>query len=486
MRIPWLLFSSVAFVALGTSAPALAQPANDNFANRLTISSTPYTNSQDTSSATVEPDEQTEMCGGEGGSIWYRYTPSGTGTVIADTNGSSFDTVLTVFTGSSLSNLVAYACNDDWGSLQSYMPFHVQSGTTYYIRVNGYNGARGSVVFHLSSRVQPQFTQCPRVGRASGCEYLITAESDGDIVFAEDPIQPSYSNLLYNGRLIGVRNQSGAPLCAVNINATNAFNAPTPPLGICSADTNPPPSGCPFGPTEYEGPGVTLEEITNNFGTIRFNPCIANNGTAYFSVAGSSGVTGTIYTCAEDEICGPDTDGDGFINDFDNCPSSPNADQANLDGDTQGDICDPADNQLVVKSGSIKQKSSGRSVVVKGSIFQSETIMDAPDAAAGFGVTIHDFTSTYYDVDLTTETCIETATKITCEAPDGTTSLQIKTGGLAVGRVPFTLKMRGPETEAPPAFGPQLELVMDEPATFIDRYGLATECESTATKMTCR
>ena len=38
--------------------------------------------------------------------------------------------------------------------------------------------------------------------------------------------------------------------------------------------------------------------------------------------------------------CTTDTDGDGVIDTLDNCPSTPNADQHNADGDAQGDACD--------------------------------------------------------------------------------------------------------------------------------------------------
>jgi len=35
-----------------------------------------------------------------------------------------------------------------------------------------------------------------------------------------------------------------------------------------------------------------------------------------------------------------DTDGDGLLNEDDNCPDRPNPDQANADGDDEGDVCD--------------------------------------------------------------------------------------------------------------------------------------------------
>lgn len=41
------------------------------------------------------------------------------------------------------------------------------------------------------------------------------------------------------------------------------------------------------------------------------------------------------------DACDPDIDGDGVLNTADNCPVTPNADQADLDGDGLGDVCDP-------------------------------------------------------------------------------------------------------------------------------------------------
>lgn len=42
-------------------------------------------------------------------------------------------------------------------------------------------------------------------------------------------------------------------------------------------------------------------------------------------------------------IEGADSDGDGVVDADDNCPNVANADQANNDGDAQGDVCDPDD-----------------------------------------------------------------------------------------------------------------------------------------------
>jgi hypothetical protein len=481
-----LLFATVVGLALAAPQSAQAQPANDNFTAAINITTTPYTNSQSTSSATTEAGEQVTFCGGSGRSVWYRYTATGNGTVVADNIGSSFDTVITVFTGSTLANLVAVACNDDWNSTAAYLPFRVESGTTYYIRVNGYGGQAGSQTFHLSSLVAPQFTQCPAVGKAAGCEYLITAESDGDVVFARDTNQPPYPNFSPSGRLVGVLNQSGSELCAVNVNAGNAFITSQPELGMCGANVTPQPAMCPFGPTNYEGPGVAFDAVTNNFGTVMFDPCIPNGGTGYFSLAGTGGPTGAFYTCAADEGCGPDSDMDGIINDLDNCPGTVNVDQADLDNDAQGDVCDSVDNALVVRVASVKQTSKGRRVLAKGFIFQSEDVVDAPDSSGGFTVYLSDSAMTGYGISFLAAECVEEATKITCESADGMTSLLIKTGGLSRGKVPFLLKHRTAELEPPAFFFGPIGVQIDEAATLLQRAGSVAVCSTTPTKIVCK
>ena len=67
-----------------------------------------------------------------------------------DTFGSSFDTVLAVYTGASLSTLLEIASNDDAGSLQSSVSFTATQGTTYFIAVDGFAGASGSVQLNVA------------------------------------------------------------------------------------------------------------------------------------------------------------------------------------------------------------------------------------------------------------------------------------------------------------------------------------------------
>lgn len=73
---------------------------------------------------------------------WNKYTPVRGGTVTISTEGSTFDTVLSVYEGCGGAEL---ACNDDYASdsLCSQIVMNVTEGKTYYVRVAGFDGAAG-------------------------------------------------------------------------------------------------------------------------------------------------------------------------------------------------------------------------------------------------------------------------------------------------------------------------------------------------------
>src|SRR5206468_4372667 len=113
--------------------------------------------------------------GNSGGkSIWWTWTAPSAGSVTINTRGSSFDTLLGVYTGGSVSGLTAVASNDDIGGgvLQSTVTFNAVGGTTYRIAVDGYNGASGNVTLNISQTVSSctySISPCSAsVGSASG------------------------------------------------------------------------------------------------------------------------------------------------------------------------------------------------------------------------------------------------------------------------------------------------------------------------------
>jgi subtilase family serine protease len=130
----------------------LAAPANDLFASAAAISGSAATWTGTNVSAARETGEPL-IAGNRGGaSVWFTWTAPATATVTLNTAGSSFDTMLGVYTGSSVSALTLVAANDDaagGGTLTSALTFHAVAGTTYRFAIDGYNGATGNIVLNL-------------------------------------------------------------------------------------------------------------------------------------------------------------------------------------------------------------------------------------------------------------------------------------------------------------------------------------------------
>jgi hypothetical protein len=77
--------------------------------------------------------------------------------VTISTAGSTFDTVLGIYTGSSVSSLVTITNNDDAnpGTDTSIVVFPVVAGTEYEIAVDGYGAVYGEINLSISLEVLP-------------------------------------------------------------------------------------------------------------------------------------------------------------------------------------------------------------------------------------------------------------------------------------------------------------------------------------------
>ncbi|HSZ05581.1 MAG TPA: SGNH/GDSL hydrolase family protein [Solirubrobacteraceae bacterium] len=133
----------------------------------------------------------------------------------------------------------------------------------------------------------PPFTQCPAIGEDTGCGLLIYATPSGQEGVAGDPTQGPYDGS--DDTLIGVQNESSAPISSIPIVSPTGepvfgFDGD----GICSGDYGAwtGSSGCPYGSTGYEGPGVSFTSISpdQSAGTVVITPAIPPGGHAYFSL----------------------------------------------------------------------------------------------------------------------------------------------------------------------------------------------------------
>jgi hypothetical protein len=150
--------------AFGYSLTAVTRPPNDNFVNAQTITGTSGTINATNIFASKEVGEPNhEPFDTPGGrSVWYRWTAPSSGQAFLDTSGSDFDTVLAVYTGSSVNALTSVIKNDDApGTTTSSVQFSAVSGTTYQIAVDGFRADSGEINlnFNLPGNVAPNTVQ---------------------------------------------------------------------------------------------------------------------------------------------------------------------------------------------------------------------------------------------------------------------------------------------------------------------------------------
>jgi hypothetical protein len=113
---------------------------NDFFAGAQRINEVTFSRSGLNTGASKEPGEPNHAGNPGGASIWYRFdTPAGaSGAVTLNTNFSSFDTLLAVYTGTSLDALTQVAANDDAnGQTTSALTFNAAAGQSYYVAIDG-------------------------------------------------------------------------------------------------------------------------------------------------------------------------------------------------------------------------------------------------------------------------------------------------------------------------------------------------------------
>src|SRR5436190_6653297 len=126
--------------------------ANDYFADAQTIDGPSGSVAGSTANATVEPGEPVHSgfcCSNDNQhSVWYRWTSPVTGDAFFTTQGSSLDTVLGAYTGSSVDSLTRQGF--PWNDANPWTPWsrlelRVTAGATYHLAVDAANGETGEV-----------------------------------------------------------------------------------------------------------------------------------------------------------------------------------------------------------------------------------------------------------------------------------------------------------------------------------------------------
>jgi hypothetical protein len=183
----WNLVGSVA-------PPSPPPPAdNDNFANAFVLvgcSGTALGTNLNATRENAEPNHLSLSNNGAGThSLWYQWQAPSTGSANFTTAGSAYDTVLAVYTGTSVNTLTVVAQNDDIPDVPgqphqvtSSVTFSVVAGNVYRIAVDGFNnggdgGDMGPLKLNWSQ---------------SGCNeparFLIPEDSNPNLIAAFDSV----------------------------------------------------------------------------------------------------------------------------------------------------------------------------------------------------------------------------------------------------------------------------------------------------------
>jgi Divergent InlB B-repeat domain len=143
---------------LGSASARAAAPANDDFANAIPLPEFPGEKSGSNAEATKESGEPDHAGNPGGHSVWYSWTPSSDrriGIRSGNCFGGAIDTLIAVYTGSAVSALSPVASNESPfpGNCFGEAPqaeFEAVGGTTYWIAVDGRDGAEGNFELDFS------------------------------------------------------------------------------------------------------------------------------------------------------------------------------------------------------------------------------------------------------------------------------------------------------------------------------------------------
>jgi hypothetical protein len=146
-------------VVLNGAAVMPRGPAHDNFGSAQSLSGTSVTFRGSSFNSTREEGEPQHFQQNTNNtlaysgfcSVWHRWTAPASGTYTVSTDGSTFDTLLGIYTGDDIGLLTKLAANDNANSAArwSRLRFNATAGTTYFIAVDGVGKRSGTYVLTM-------------------------------------------------------------------------------------------------------------------------------------------------------------------------------------------------------------------------------------------------------------------------------------------------------------------------------------------------
>jgi hypothetical protein len=171
----------------------VGRPSNDDFANRIELDGALVTTNSFTPVASREPGEPYHAGYMGDHSVWWSWTPPVSGNYTLSTEGSTCDTLLAVYLGSSISNLTPVAADSGSGGASpeghstSRLSFDAFSTNTYVIAVDGRYDGNGEIAFSItptpiSIRIDRADTGIFLVRFSSGEGQQVIVEASDDLI----------------------------------------------------------------------------------------------------------------------------------------------------------------------------------------------------------------------------------------------------------------------------------------------------------------
>jgi fungalysin metallopeptidase (M36)/List-Bact-rpt repeat protein/fungalysin/thermolysin propeptide len=201
-------------------------PPNDFFVDAAVLSQTSDILADNTLNATKEVGEPNHAGVAGGKSAWWAFTAPADGVLHLSTTNSTFDTVMAVYSGNSLTNLTPVGSNDDafpgapGGFSELFQAVH--GGVAYHIAVDGYGGAGGAMFLTYDFTPGQLFLISTAVSGQGSVTPSSTYAQSNAVVSLSAVAAPNYAFDSWSGAISSLQNPLSLSVRG-NLNLTANF-----------------------------------------------------------------------------------------------------------------------------------------------------------------------------------------------------------------------------------------------------------------------